>query len=488
MKVGNTYKFDISHSSNGSHPLAFSTTSGGSHSGGSPYTTGVTSPSGFLQIIPEEAVTLYPYCTSHPGMGGTTQLNITTATTTETSYVEWVVDPSGSVDNTSITNTAMTNFGPRAIPGDAGIYYQSGVRYFSQNPTASYTCLGSNFYSNVYQKGTAISWINRTNANVSHITVEGAGHQGIGPNQPISSTDLPFLNNAADCETAALEITGTLRYTAAQPQISGGLGLFSTPLSFAAQCQVLHPLKSDRTGTLITKNAFMRHSGTIGFTNENTREMFQLERYRIVSGNYATQAEATGSSYTWNSATIMNAGGTHDDGMVTSNGYLISPKQIGNAGDTRNIDDGGSLQAPQGSPNYSSLTNGTRTYYRYFDKNTAGSSTQITITLYGSGSLVKKSLALTDGGGYFYLEAKIPGTTGWLDVGKTIGANAPLVDGSGAGTGYPAGNPPIDINTGGRTISCDFNGEGLSSGEKLILKISSDEDWNGYLSQVAIGY
>ena len=100
------YKFDISISSNGSHPLAFSTTSGGSHSGGSPYTTGVTSPSIF-KIISEEAVTLYPYCTSHPGMGGTTQLNITTATIVQTNFVEWIVlmeAPSGSTDDTAVTD------------------------------------------------------------------------------------------------------------------------------------------------------------------------------------------------------------------------------------------------------------------------------------------------------------------------------------------------------------------------------------------------
>ena len=76
-----TYKFDQSDSSNAvpsSHPLRFSTTSDGTHNSGSEYTTGVTtngspgSAGAYTQIAvtSSTAATLYYYCSSHSGMGG----------------------------------------------------------------------------------------------------------------------------------------------------------------------------------------------------------------------------------------------------------------------------------------------------------------------------------------------------------------------------------------------------------------------------------
>ena len=74
---GGTYRFDQSDSSNSSHPLRFSTTSDGTHGGGSEYTTGVTavgtpgSSGAYTEItVASSAPTLYYYCTNHSGMGG----------------------------------------------------------------------------------------------------------------------------------------------------------------------------------------------------------------------------------------------------------------------------------------------------------------------------------------------------------------------------------------------------------------------------------
>ena len=75
LAEGGTYIFNYPSA----HPLKFSTTSDGTHGGGSEYTTGVThnSSTQVTIVVPASAPTLYYYCSIHSGMGGAINTNTT---------------------------------------------------------------------------------------------------------------------------------------------------------------------------------------------------------------------------------------------------------------------------------------------------------------------------------------------------------------------------------------------------------------------------
>jgi len=80
LAEGGTYVFDWSDSSAQSHPVRFSTTSDGTHGGGSEYTTGVVKDDSAYKTtitVAASAPTLYYYCQNHSGMGGQVNTNST---------------------------------------------------------------------------------------------------------------------------------------------------------------------------------------------------------------------------------------------------------------------------------------------------------------------------------------------------------------------------------------------------------------------------
>jgi hypothetical protein len=93
LHANKTYTFDQSDPSNAGHPLKFSTTSDGTHAGGTEYTTGVTSngnaPGGgqsspalttFVPPLDIVKTPLYYYCQNHSGMGGSMNITIASGT------------------------------------------------------------------------------------------------------------------------------------------------------------------------------------------------------------------------------------------------------------------------------------------------------------------------------------------------------------------------------------------------------------------------
>ena len=107
LAEGGTYVFNWSAASG--HPLRFSTTSDGTHSGGgTEYTTGVTKDDGnYLTTIQvaTSAPTLYYYCQYHSGMGG--QLNTEAANTW--GLLSWDEGAWGSQNNVSFAVTGVAS-------------------------------------------------------------------------------------------------------------------------------------------------------------------------------------------------------------------------------------------------------------------------------------------------------------------------------------------------------------------------------------------
>ena len=111
LAEGYTYKFDVSDSSVGGHPFKFSTTSNGTHSGGSEYTTGVTTSGtagqadAYVQItVADSAPQLYYYCQYHSGMGGSAN----TVESDSWNVLEWGQNSYGTQDTAKVFPTGVS--------------------------------------------------------------------------------------------------------------------------------------------------------------------------------------------------------------------------------------------------------------------------------------------------------------------------------------------------------------------------------------------
>ena len=412
-----------------------------------------------------------------------------------TNYVEWVVDT--DANNMVASQVALSNFDCN----DSDIYYQSGIGYFGARPSGSYTFDATNAFRNVYQNGSMITFPITAQCAISNVKASGPGIHTTS--SALTALDGPRLNNSANCEETLLQVTGTVLMDA-MTSISGSPSLF-THYDASVTGRVTHPLKSNLNTSQLTKESFMTYSGTIGSTTENGAEYFGLEYYRLVSGNYVNQADITSNSNAWNSSYSMNDPGSYAnyaDGLASANNYLVSPFMLGNEGDTRNVADGGTVQAPAGNPNYSSLTEATRSYYRRFRNDSGVAKSVFKLKLYGDANLVATNGAFNTGilaaNKNINVELKVSydpsfsglddTSTAWGDAIKPYSAGVyPTSDGVGI---LNLGGTDLNQTVGnsGREIPIQLQTSQARNTQYYVVKISAHKDWTGYLSRIEVDY
>jgi hypothetical protein len=359
---------------------------------------------------------------------------------TTCNYVEWVNDPEAtalSSDNSAMDSLSMT-----------GTKNLSGVKY-NTGGSAEYRIRVLNAYRNVYS--------------TSNITFTGT-------NASVPSQSFPIINyGSAENEAKILHLTGSATITA-DPILNG---------SITASTNVPHPLKTN-----LSSAGSQSISGILLYdlsnTSTTTSETFRAENYRIKSGSYTAQANVTDLSNAWSSTTSLIT----VDGMLFYNSRLYSPDQGGVSGDFRNIVDGGSIaNGPSSNVNYSTISSGLRTFYRYFQNTSGGSKSNWSLTANGSGTIVAQGTALNSS--RIHILAKLPTTsaafsTGWMDIALAFATGQ-----VGDGDGCLDGSLDSSLNA---TNTGTFGTQSVGSNEYVVIKIEADATWTGYISSMSISW
>ena len=151
LAEGGTYIFNYPSG----HPFRFSTTSDGTHGGGSEYTTGVThnSSTQVTIVVAASAPTLYYYCSSHSGMGGQVNTNSTLGSSNFEGNTQATVKVNATAGFSIISwNARGTSSGTYDTLGHGLGVRPNWLILKSRNNTGNWNVYFSNFGSQAYNK------------------------------------------------------------------------------------------------------------------------------------------------------------------------------------------------------------------------------------------------------------------------------------------------------------------------------------------------
>jgi len=458
-----------------------------------------------------------------------------------TNFTEWFYDTDGAGEAMSDTNDY--DFSWTGLDATS-VVYRSGIKYYdaggADSSTAEYKVKQVNQYRNIYphpsdssgETGFEVTY-NSTPADSLTITQGSseANHLATNPtttspspngSNQIALAPLADLNNAhlSNTEvTASMGVEfGELTTMNAQGT-SGGIhfpGAFvstgrpwddnSTQLDLDLAIEFQHPNKTNKTKPSTGVDSFLVLANQNINANVTQYEDFKNETFRITASAYTNFSDPTTAAGTWNSQTnIVNGGNGHNGGLLTFMSYLIYPNYAGKSADGGDYGSTyGPSQANDYSPSGTSAT-GEREYYRYFTipASLEGDS-QLNIEFIGSGSICGDANTAQFGTGKpgFKVFANRTGDSSGNSIMNGTFVNA--IDNK-VGTNLGSGESiPLDLTsvnysdsstiaTGGATSVPtgivkinDPNADSFATGDHVIIKIVTGQNWTGFINAMAI--
>ena len=355
-----------------------------------------------------------------------------------TNYLDWVVDgTSTNITAAAPSFTSLTMSGLKQI---------SGVSYFTGG-VADYSVTVAGAYKSVYSNSPTAITFNGTNCSIDY-------------SSPANGY-LPDIIIGQESDDKLLTITGTASITSSKLLGSG----------ITASVNVSHPISANSVSEAGQTSESNMLVYSLSDTSSETNENFSGETYRIPESDYATQALV---STPWDSSESLLI----NSGLLVYDEKLVAPAHSLNSGKFTSFENG-----PPGNVDYSSITSGTRTYYRKFKNNSGGSKTNFNLTFTGSGTIVPKGTIMS-GNKNFNVFVKLPQnlssqTTGWMDLSLPF-STGEVEDDAGCLVGTLGGMNQTSEGT--------FGTQFLSSNDYLVLKIEADASWTGYIDSINLSW